>query len=63
MPHLKTVILLWASVVAQLVQWSLPKPELLGSDPVIGKFYVLSTVFKRSKLKKNRPVECPIIKK
>ena len=28
---------LWAVVVAQLVEQSLPKPEVRGSNPVIGK--------------------------
>ena len=27
----------WAVVVAQLVEWSLPTPEVRGSNPVIGK--------------------------
>ena len=27
----------WAVVVAQLVEWSLPIPEVRGSNPVIGK--------------------------
>ena len=29
----------WAVVVAQLVEWSLPIPEVRGSNPVIGIFY------------------------
>ena len=28
-----------AVVVAQLVEWSLPIPEVRGSNPVIGKIY------------------------
>ena len=35
------------SVVAvQLVERSLPTPEIRGSNPVIGKFYLLSAVLK-----------------
>ena len=39
-------------VVAQLVEWSLPIPEVRRSNPVIGKKYfehLLSTVLKRRK--------------
>ena len=45
-----------AVVVAQLVKWLLPIPEVCGSIPVIGKIYIenlftclLSTVLKRQK--------------
>ena len=42
-----------AVVVAQLVERSLPTPEVRGSNPVIGKnllnIYLLSTVLKRRK--------------
>ena len=31
------LIKLWAVVVAQSVEWSLPIPEVRGSNPVIGK--------------------------
>ena len=34
-----------AVVVVQLVERSLPTPEIHGSNPVIGKFYKLLTVF------------------
>ena len=47
-----------AVVVAQLVERSLPTPEVRGSKPVIGKFYMehlLSTATKRRKEKKKRP--------
>ena len=30
----------WAVVVAQLVEWLLPIPEVRGSNPVIGNFYI-----------------------
>ena len=36
----------WAVVVAQLVEWSLPTPEICSSNPVIRKFYLLLTIFK-----------------
>ena len=52
-------------VVAQLVEWPLPIPEVRGSNPVIGKIYIehclLSTVLKRRKQRK-RGREWPIIK-
>ena len=39
---------LWlgAVVVSQLVERSLPTPEVRGSNPVIGKFNVLSAILK-----------------
>ena len=30
----------WAVVVAQLVEWLLPTPEISGSNPNIGKLYL-----------------------
>ena len=36
----------WPVVVAQLEEWSLPTPEIRGSNPVISKFDLLSTVLK-----------------
>ena len=45
-------------VVTQLVERLLPKMEVLGSDPIIGKLYItntLSTVLKRQKEQKKRP--------
>ena len=33
-------------VVDQLGEWLLPLPEIRGSNPVVGKFYLLSTVLK-----------------
>ena len=45
----------WAVVVAQLVERSLPTPEVCCSNPVIGKPYItylLSTVLKWRKIKK-----------
>ena len=38
-----------AVVMAQMVERSLQTPEILGSIPVIVKFYLLSTVLKRRK--------------
>ena len=34
-------------VVAHLLEQLLPRPEIRGSNPVIGKFYILLTVLKR----------------
>ena len=49
-------------VVAQLVERSLPIPEVRGSNPVIGKNYLyiehlftVNCVLKRRKIKKKRP--------
>ena len=38
----------WAVVVSQLVERLLPIPEICGSNPVIG-YYFLSNAFKRRK--------------
>ena len=37
-------------VVAQLVERLLPIPEVLGSNPVISKYYILSTVGKMPRM-------------
>ena len=54
-----TTTTIWAVVVAQLVERSLPTPEIRGSNPVIGKllyrtFNCLSTVncIEKTKIKK-----------
>ena len=50
-------------VVAQLVEWLLPTPEIRGLNPVISKFYLLSTVlnlYGQHKRKENRIREWPI---
>ena len=39
-------------VVAQFVERSLPTPEIHGSNPVIGKIYIYSTLVKRRKWRK-----------
>ena len=54
--HCESMNIIWRVVggpqlVAQLVEWSIPTPEICASNPVIGKFYLLSTVFKRRKEK------------
>ena len=36
----------WAVVVVKLEERSLPTPEIRGSNPVIGKFYLQSAVLK-----------------
>ena len=49
---LLTSTLLWAVIVAQLVDQSLPTPEIRNSNPVIGKIYIerlLSIVLKKRK--------------
>ena len=46
-----------AVVAAQLVERWVPKPEILGSSPVIGKFNLLSTVFKLQRKYKNEEKE------
>ena len=52
----------WAVVVAQLEeQMRHPTPEVWGSNPIIGKFNLLSTVLKRRKLKE--AVNGPFLKK
>ena len=48
--------MLRAVIVAQLVEWLVPIPEVGGSNPVISKLYfshILSTVLKKTKIKKN----------
>lgn len=41
------IINIFVVVVAQLVERSIPPPEIYGSIPVIGKFDLLSTVSKK----------------
>lgn len=47
-------------VVAQLIERALPTPGIHGSNPVIGTFYLQSTLFKscieNTKIMKRRPV-------
>ena len=56
--------------VAQLVEQSLPIPEVRGSNPVIGKIYLyiehlftVNCVLKRRKIKKKRPGMAHFFKK
>ena len=44
-----------AAVVAQLVEWLLPKAEIPGLSPVFGKFYLIPTVLTRPNKEKKRP--------
>ena len=44
--------LLMGSCVALLVEQLFPKPEICGSNPVIGKCYLLSSVFKKTTIRK-----------
>ena len=45
------------SVVAQLR--SLPIPEIRGSNPVIGEYYLLSNCIEKTKINKKEAVNCP----
>ena len=54
----KVTFNLWAVVVAQLVEWLLPTPDVSGSNPVIGKnLFGIFTVncIEKTKIKKKRP--------
>ena len=57
----------WAVVVAQLVERSLPIPEVRGSNPVIGKKYIehllLSTVFWKDENKEKEAGNGPFKKR
>ena len=52
----------WAVVVAQLVERSLPTHVVGIPNPVIGKFYLLSTVLKFIQRRK-KVGNCPLIEK
>ena len=55
-----------AVAVAQLVQWSLPTPEVRGSNPVMGKKIIeclLSTELKKTKVKKKETGNGPFFPK
>ena len=47
----------WAEVVAQLVERSLPTPEVCSLNPVIGKTSTVNSVVEKTKLKKKRDLE------
>ena len=56
----------WVVVVAQLVKWSLPTPEVRGSNPVIGKnLYrpITLNCIEKTKIKKKRPAMAHFLKK
>ena len=57
--HGENSCLIWAVVAPQLVEWSLPTPEVRGSNPVISKMYNehWSKVIRieKIKIKKKRP--------
>ena len=44
-----------AVVVAQLVEWSLPTPEFLGSNPDIDKILSTNCTIEKPKIKNERP--------
>ena len=52
----------WAVVVAQLVERSLPTPEIRGSNPDIGKILSTNCTLEKIKLKKKRPGMAHIVK-
>ena len=55
--------------MAQLVERSLPNPEVCGSNPVIGKIYLYSTLnyrqlcIEKTKIKKKEAGNVPFFKK
>ena len=51
-----------AVVVAQLIEQSLPTPEIRGSNPDIGKILSANYTIEKTKIKKKRP-GMPIFKK
>ena len=58
--------MLWAVVVAQLVEQLLPKPEVRGSNPVMGKMYwtfIYCQLYLKDENKEKRGRDWPIIKK
>ena len=46
----------WAVVVTQLIERSLLTPEILGSNPDIGKILCTNCTIEKMKIKKKRPV-------
>ena len=44
----------WAVVVAQMVEWSLPTPEIRGSNPDNGKILSTNCTIEKKKIKKKR---------
>ena len=42
-------------VVAQLVEWSIPTPEIHGLNPDIGKILSTNCTIEKTKIKKKRP--------
>ena len=52
-----------AEVVAQLVEWLLPTPEICGSNPDIGKLLSTNCKIEEMEIKKKRPGFGPSLKK
>ena len=44
----------WAVVVAKMVEWSLPTPEIRGSNPDNGKILSTNCTIEKKKIKKKR---------
>ena len=53
----------WAVVVAQLVERSLPTPDVRGSNPDIGKVLSTNCTLEKTKIKKKRPGMAHLLKK
>ena len=47
----------WAVVVAKLVEWLLPTPEVCGSNPVIGEIYFEHCYFQLHRKDENKEKE------
>ena len=54
---------IWEVVVAQLVERSLPTPEVRGSNPVISKIYMYHQLYWKDENKEKKAGKCPIFKK
>ena len=49
------IIECWTVVVAQLVEWSLPTPEIRNSNPDISKILSSNCTIEKTKIMKKRP--------
>ena len=53
----------WEVVVAQLVEWSLQKPEVRGLNPVIGKIWMYYQMYRKDENKVKEAGNGPIFSK